>query len=92
LRRKRGRAQAIQTKGERGKALKRIMLSKMYFTNTCAPCESEGAKNGWSVNWLDGNSKLRNKHFTEKTQAVIFMHSLKENDYNMLITLSERAA
>ena len=68
------------------------MLSKMYFTNTCAPCESEGAKNGWSVNWLDGNSKLRNKHFTEKTQAVIFMHSLKENDYNMLITLSERAA
>ena len=69
-----------------------IMLSKNCFSNACAPSESEGATNEWSVNWLDGNSKLRNKHFAEKTQALIFMHSLEENDYNMLITLLKRAA
>ena len=67
-----------------------IMLSKNNFKSTCVPCE--GAATGWSVNWLDGNSKLRNKHFEVKSQAILFMQSLEENDYNMLITLSERAA
>ena len=66
-----------------------IMLSKNNFKSTCIPCEGTGER---CVNWLDGNSKLRNKHFEVKSQAILFMQRLEENDYNMLITLNERAA